>query len=89
MNCNREVVIFKNVKSDYIEEAILILKDGTGKDRSKALKEAEKILLEYEKRVDGIQQIVYHRQKKRVSWIPFAIAMGLFSSAIMLLLKLM
>ena len=43
MNRNREVVILKNVKSDYIEEAILILKDGSAKDRGKALKEAEKL----------------------------------------------
>ncbi len=88
MNCNREVVILKNVKSDYIEEAILILKDGAGKDRGKALKEAEKIVLEYEKRLDGIQQIVYRRQKKRFLWIPFFLATGLFSSVALLLLKL-
>ncbi len=89
MNCNREVVILKNVKSDCIEEAILILKDNAGKDRSKALKEAEKIVLEYEKRFEGIQQIIYRRQKKSGIWVPLTVAMGVLSSALLLLFRLM
>jgi hypothetical protein len=89
MNRNREVVILKNVKSDYIEEAILILKDGSAKDRGKALKEAEKIVYVYGKRFDGIQKSTYHRQKKKLNWIPLFISLGMLASIALLLVKLL
>lgn len=88
MNCNREVVILKNVKSDYIEEAILILKDGSAKDRGKALKEAEKIVFEYGKRFDGIQKPVYRRQRGKKHWIPLLVSFGMLTSVALLLMKL-
>lgn len=89
MNRNREVVILKNVKSDYIEEAIFILKNSSVKEHGKALKEAEKIVYDYSKRFDGIQKPVYHRQKKKINLPLLFISLGVLASAALLLGKLL
>ena len=43
----RRVVILKNVNSDLIEEAILILKNSASDEESSLLSEAEKIVEKY------------------------------------------
>lgn len=43
----RRVVILKNVNSDLVEEAILILKNSASDEESSLLKEAEKIVEKY------------------------------------------
>lgn len=46
-NTTRRVVILKDVNSDSIEQAILILKDGVKENDSALLCEAEKIVEKY------------------------------------------
>ena len=46
-NTTRRVLILKNVNSELIEQAILILKDSAPEGDSKVLREAEKIVEKY------------------------------------------
>ena len=46
-NTTRKVLILKNVNSDLIEQAILILKDSAPDGDSKVLQEAERIVEKY------------------------------------------
>ncbi len=46
-NTTRKVVILKNVNSELIEQAILILKDSAPDGDSQVIREAEKIVEKY------------------------------------------
>lgn len=46
-NSTRRVLILKNVNSEMIEQAILILKDSAPEGDSKVIREAEKIVEKY------------------------------------------
>lgn len=46
-NTTRKVVILKNVNSEIIEQAIIILKDSAPDGDSKVIREAEKIVEKY------------------------------------------
>ncbi len=86
MNRNREVVILTNIKSEYIEEAILILKENAVKDRGKALREAEKIIVDYSKRCDGIR---CRRRKQTFHWLPVVCTLAVLMIPAILLIRLL
>lgn len=56
-NTTRKVLILKNVNSELIEQAILILKDSAPDGDSKVIQEAEKIVEKYmDKKVHNIRE---------------------------------
>lgn len=61
-NTTRKVLILKNVNSEVIEQAILILKDSTPEGDSRVIREAEKIV---EKYMDKKSQILREEKKPK------------------------
>ncbi len=63
-NTTRRVLILKNVNSELIEQAILILKDSAPDGDSKIIREAEKIV---EKYMDNKSQKVREEKKPKTA----------------------
>ena len=56
-NTTRKVLILKNVNSEIIEQAILILKDSAPEGDSRVIREAEKIVEKYmDKRTQKVRE---------------------------------
>lgn len=71
-NSTRRVVILKNVNSDLIEQAILVLKDSAADGDSKIIREAEKIVEKYMDRKS--QKIQEEKKPKRLIFLSLGIA---------------
>lgn len=83
----KNVVILNNVKSDYIEQAIFILKHPRGstqKPMGSIVSEAEKIVESYNKRLCGINE----EEKPKKYFVPLIALFALSSAALFLFLKL-
>jgi len=81
-NANRKVVILKDVNSDMIEQAILVLRNSASDGESKLLREAEKIV---EKYMDKKGQKVKEEKKPStamvLSLIAIVISVGVLAFA--------
>lgn len=65
-NTTRKVVILKNVNSEIIEQAILILKDSAPDGDSRVIREAEKIV---EKYMDKKPQKIREEKRPKITLI--------------------
>lgn len=79
-NSTRKVLILKNVNSELIEQAILILKDSAPDGDSMVIREAEKIV---EKYMDKKSQILQEEKKpKRLILLSLGVAFVSISALI-------
>lgn len=74
MRSDKKVIILDNIKSDCIEQAMFILKDGRPENLD-AVSEAEKIIENYSRRY---RHRLYPRRRARH---PFAAAFGVLAGA--------
>lgn len=79
-NSTRRVLILKNVNSELIEQAILILKESAPDGDSMVIREAEKIV---EKYMDKKSQILHEEKKpKRLFLLSLGVAFVSISALI-------
>ena len=85
-NCARKVYIINNLKSDKIEQAIFILKNGhefSGRENSELATEAQKIINDYVNKIEKRKENYYKKDNKRkmsfFTVFTFLTAIGLLS----------
>ena len=79
----KNVVIMNHVNSEYIEQAIFILKEpieGREASSSSIVKEARRIIANYEKRLYGEREPQKKKKRKRIYANRFYIALAIVSA---------
>lgn len=89
MQDSKRVIVLEHIKSDNIEQAIIILKENTKSKYSSIIKEAEHIVNSYAQTLDcmGAKKpiVVVKKNSAALLWMSMAAVFGLIGMAILIL----